>query len=84
MRSLSINSGILGPLRRLLGNVVVYLAVVIASATAIWLVECRRAAGSRHALAVANADSTQWSLAQSEVEFLGFANTVARRHRRRG
>ena len=53
----------------------IYLAVVIISATAIWLLsaDARREVD---ALAVANADSTQWSLAQSEVEFLGFANAA--------
>lgn len=61
--------------KRLIGNVVIYMAVVIVSATAIWLLsaDARREVD---ALAVANADSTQWSLAQSEVEFLSFANAA--------
>ena len=63
------------PLKRLLGNAAIYLAVVIVSATAIWLLSAD-ARQEVDALAVANADSTQWSLAQSEVEFLSFANAA--------
>ncbi|MDE9450230.1 response regulator [Aliiroseovarius sp. Z3] len=52
------------------------MAVVLFSAAAIWLLsaDARREVD---ALATANADSTQWSLAQSEVEFLAF--TIAAR-----
>lgn len=61
--------------RSFLQGVAIYLAVVFLSATAIWLMST----DARHkidALAVANADSTQWSLAQSEVEFLALLSAV--------
>ena len=53
----------------------IYLAVVLLSATAIWLMSSD-AREKIDALAVANADSTQWSLAQSEVEFLALLSAV--------
>ncbi|MBT8475372.1 MAG: PAS domain S-box protein, partial [Alphaproteobacteria bacterium] len=61
--------------RRVLGSVLLYMAVVMVSAAAIWLLsaDARREVD---ALATANADSTQWSLAQSEVEFLAFSNAA--------
>ena len=61
--------------RRVLGSVLIYAVVVVFSAAAIWMLsaDARR---QIDALAVANADSTQWSLAQSEVEFLAFANAA--------
>ncbi len=59
----------------LLGSLVTYMAVVIVSATAIWVLSAD-AREEVESLAVANADSTQWSLAQSEVEFLAFANAA--------
>ena len=61
--------------RRILSNVLIFVVVVIASAAAIGLLSAD-ARKEIDALAVANADSTQWSLAQAEVEFLAFANTA--------
>ena len=61
--------------RRVLVSVLAYVAVVLFGAAAIWLLsaDARREVD---ALATANADSTQWSLAQSEVEFLSFASAA--------
>ncbi|MDD9978253.1 MAG: ATP-binding protein [Boseongicola sp.] len=61
--------------KRIAGNLLIYLAVVLLSAAAIWILsaDARREVD---ALAVANADSTQWSLAQNEVEFLAFTNAA--------
>ena len=61
--------------RSFLKGAVLYLAVVLLSATVIWLMSSD-AREKIDALAVANADSTQWSLAQSEVEFLALLSAV--------
>ena len=61
--------------QRVLGSVLLYVGVVLFSAASIWLLSSD-ARGEVDALATANADSTQWSLAQSEVEFLSFANAA--------
>ncbi len=61
--------------RSFLQGAAIYLAVVLFSGTAIWLMS----SGARQkidALAVANADSTQWSLAQSEVEYLALLSAA--------
>lgn len=61
--------------RSIVKGTIVYIAVVLLSAAAIWIMssDARR---KIDALAVANADSTQWSLAQSEVEYLALTNTI--------
>ncbi|MEP5759762.1 MAG: PAS domain S-box protein, partial [Litoreibacter sp.] len=61
--------------RKFLRGAALYLAVVSLSTTAFWLMSSD-AREKIDALAVANADSTQWSLAQSEVEFLALLNAV--------
>jgi len=61
--------------RSLFQGAAIYLAVVFLSATAIWVMSSD-ARQKVDALAVANADSTQWSLAQSEVEFLALLSAV--------
>ena len=61
--------------RRLLRGVAIYLLVVLVGATSIWLLS-GNARREINALAVANADSSQWSLAQSEVEFLALVNAT--------
>ncbi|MCB1332940.1 MAG: response regulator [Roseivivax sp.] len=65
----------LGKYRRLVAGLVAFLGVVAASLVAIWLLseDARREIDK---LAVANADSTQWSLAQFEVEFLLYHNAL--------
>lgn len=61
--------------RRLLIGIAIYCLVVLVSAATIWAIssDARR---EIDALAVANADSSQWSLAQSEVEFLALVNAT--------
>ena len=61
--------------RSFLQGAAIYLAVVLLSGTAIWLLSSD-ARQKIDALAVANADSTQWSLAQSEVEYLALLSTA--------
>ncbi|NNE87653.1 MAG: response regulator [Silicimonas sp.] len=61
--------------RSFLQGAAIYLAVVLLSATAFWVISTD-AREKIDALAVANADSTQWSLAQSEVEFLSLMSAV--------
>ena len=62
-------------IRRVLGYVIQFVAVVTISAAVILLlsVDARRGING---LATANADIAQWSLAQSEVEFLTFTNAA--------
>ena len=61
--------------RRLSLGVLIFVVIATTSAASIWFLsgDARR---EINALAIANADSTQWSLAQSEVEFLGLAVAV--------
>ena len=64
-----------GQQRRFLAGTSLFLVIVFSSAFAIWLFssDARR---EIDALAIASSDVSQWSLAQSEVEFLALENAV--------
>lgn len=67
--------GTAGSHRGLWAGSVLFALIVLASVTVIWVLsaDARR---EIDALATANSDSSQWSLAQAEVEFLSLENAV--------